>query len=413
MLNLFYDAYTVLNKVYGEKAFIKQALSDTPIEEKNRAATTKICYGVLDKDAELSYYISALAQKTPKLPVRTILKISMYSLKYLGKKDYAVIKNAVELTKKLGKGGASGFVNAFLRKFATADISLPQDGANGISVRYSYPLFATEELIKAYGEERTKSILSAPPPDTTLVFYETEGKTYLDKLGADYEETPFYNVFKVKRFVRNADYDAGVYTFQALGSVAICDVIDPCDRLLDCCAAPGGKSVRLSYKCKEITAFDVHAHRAELIESYKRRMKRDNIVVKTADAKTLDSDFVEKFDAVLCDAPCSGLGVVSENPDIKLNRTAADVENLKKEQLSILLTVCEYVKKGGYLYYSTCSVLPEENAGTVRRFLDKRKDFVIEPINSPLPHENVGGANAFLPDISGGSGFFVAKLKRI
>lgn len=413
MLNLFYDCYTVLNKVYGEKAFIKQALSDTPIEEKNRAATTKICYGVLDKDTELSYYISALAEKTPKLPVRTVLKISMYAIKHLGKKDYAVIKNAVELMKKLGKGGASGFVNAFLRKFAVTDIPLPEGGANGLSVKYSFPLFAVEELIKAYGKDRTERILSAPLPETTLVFYETDGKEYLEKLGADYEETPFDNVFKVKRFVRNADYDAGAYTFQALGSVAICEVVKPCDSLLDCCAAPGGKSVRLSYKCKEITAFDVHPHRAELIESYKRRMKRDNITVKTADAKVFDGSLAEKFDAVLADAPCSGLGVTAENPDIKLNRTAEDVESLKKEQLSILLTVCEYVKKGGYLYYSTCSLLPEENIGTVKRFLSERKDFVTEPIDSPLPHENTDGAISFLPDISGGEGFFVAKLKRL
>ena len=117
MVNYFYDCYSILNKVYSDKSFIKQAINSTFIEEKNRALTIKTCYGVLDKDIELSYYINKLTEKSPKLVIRTILKISMYAIKYLEKKDYAVTKNAVELTKKLGKGGASGFVNAFLRKF--------------------------------------------------------------------------------------------------------------------------------------------------------------------------------------------------------------------------------------------------------------------------------------------------------
>ena len=117
-MNYFYDCYRILNKVYSDKKFIKQAINDEFIEESSRAITIKICYGVLDKDIELSYYIEKLAEKTPKLAVRTILKVAMYAIKYLGKKDYFVVQNSVELTKKLGKGGASGFVNAFLRKFS-------------------------------------------------------------------------------------------------------------------------------------------------------------------------------------------------------------------------------------------------------------------------------------------------------
>ena len=139
MINWFYDCYTVLNKVYSDKSFFKQALANTPIEEKNRALTVKTCYGVLDKDIELSYYISALTDKTPKLAIRTILKISMYAINYLNKAPYAVIDNAVEITKKLGKKGASGFVNAFLRKFSTIKIELPKDKISYLSVKYSYP----------------------------------------------------------------------------------------------------------------------------------------------------------------------------------------------------------------------------------------------------------------------------------
>lgn len=413
MINLFYDCYTVLNRVYGEKAFIKQAISETPIEEKNRSATVKICYGVLERDAELSYYISALTEKSPKLPIRTLLKISMYNVKYLGKKDYAVIKNAVELTKKLGKGGASGFVNAFLRKFVTAKIDFPTEMAEMFSIKYSYPLFAVKELIKTYGETRAEKIISAPHSETTLVFYDADGEKYLTEKGVKYEKTPFNNVFFVKNFVRNADYDDGIYTFQSLGSVAICEAVAPCNKILDCCAAPGGKSVRLSYKCKKVVSWDIHSHRVSLIEAYSRRMKRDNITAQLRDAKVLDESLTEAFDAVICDAPCSGLGVVADNPDIKLNRTKEDVDALNKEQSQILDTVCKYVKKGGYLYYSTCSVLERENDGMIKKFLEKHADFAVEKLECPLPCENRNGAIALLPDSAGGLGFFVAALKKI
>ena len=413
MVNYFYDCYRILTKVYSEKKYIKQAINDEFIEEINRALTVKICYGVLDKDIELSYYIKSFTEKTPKLAVRTILKISMYMIKYLGKKEYFVVENAVELTKKLGKSGASGFVNAFLRKFTVSSVQLPDGLSERLSVQYSYPEFAVEILAEDYGLTRAESILSAQYPDNTLCFYETDGKKYLTEKGISFTETPFYNVFTVKNFSRNSDYDEGVYTYQALGSVAICETVDACENLLDCCAAPGGKSVRLSFKAKNVVSWDIHPHRVKLIEEYARRMKRSNIVAQVRDAAATNEEFLKKFDAVLCDAPCSGFGVVGDNPDIKLNRTEKDVSELTKQQSAILNTVCEYVKTGGYLYYSTCSVFLRENIGIIKDFISRRTDFVIEKIDSPLNHLDIEGTNAFLPDISFGNGFYVAKLKRI
>ena len=413
MVNYFYDCYTILNKVYSQKTYLKQAISSTFIEEKNRALTIKTCYGVLDKDIELSYYISCLAEKSPKLVVRTILKISMYAIKYLEKKEYAVTKNAVELVKKLGKGGMAGFVNAFLRKFIQSNIELPKNEIDFLSVKYSYPSFAVKELLSAYGRDRTEKIISADIPDTCLSFYEINGEEYLRENNVEYQKTPFENVFTVKNFVRNADYDKGIYTYQALGSVAICDVVEPCESLLDCCAAPGGKSVRLSHKCKRVLSWDVHAHRVELINDYKNRMNCENITAENRDAKIFDEQFLERFDAVLVDAPCSGLGVINDNPDIKLNREESDIKSLNKEQLSILKTVSSYVKKGGCLYYSTCSVLDSENIGIINAFMCGIKGFELCDISSRLPYEKKGNAVAFLPDISGGLGFFVAKFKRV
>lgn len=414
MVNCFYDSYTVLNKVYGEKAFFKQALNSTPIEEKNRALTVKLCYGVLDKDIELSYYISVLAPKNPKAAIRTILKIAAYAIKYLNKREYAVIDSAVELTKKLGKTGASGFVNAFLRRFAVEkdDIALPTDRLEYLSVKYSFPPFAVKKLVNDYGEERTIEILSCESDKNCVVFYGEDGEGYLKNFCTEYQKTSYDNVFLTKGFRRNADYDKGVYTFQALGSVAICDSVEKGKNLLDCCAAPGGKSVRLSFKFDNVLSADIHEHRVELINDYCARMKINNVKTVVCDSKVFNPELFERFDAVLCDAPCSGLGVTTENPDIKINRSEQNVEELKKEQIDILNNVKKYVKIGGYLYYSTCSILKEENEGTVLRFLSENPDYVEEKLTSKIESLPCRAGITFLPDKTCGSGFYVCKLKR-
>jgi 16S rRNA (cytosine967-C5)-methyltransferase len=205
MINVFYDSYTILNKVYSEKSFIKQAINDTFIEEKNRAITTKICYGVLDKDIELSYILSSFVDKNPKLVIRTILKIAMYCIKYLEKKEYAVTKNAVELTKKLGKSGASGFVNAFLRKFINTEVKYPEKIDEYLSVKYSYPLFVVKSLLKKYDKDRVEKIISAENKSTCLSFYEIDGEKYLTEKGVEFSKTVFDNVFIAKNFIRNQD----------------------------------------------------------------------------------------------------------------------------------------------------------------------------------------------------------------
>lgn len=413
MVNYFYDCYQILNKVYSEKTYLKQAISNTFIEEKNRALTIKTCYGVLDKDIELSYYIKFLAPKSPKLAVRTIIKVSMYAIKYLNKHDYAVIKNAVELTKKLGKSGASGFVNAFLRKFTSSEIPLPDKKTERLSVEYAYPEFLVKELLSDYGEEKAKSIMGSKNAKTCLSFFDTDGKTYLENLGLKYQTTPYDNVFLLDNFVRNSDYDKGVYTYQAIGSIAICDGVEPCENLLDCCAAPGGKSIRLSYKCKNVYSWDIHPHRVELINEYKNRMNRENVFAFVKDAKEFDASLLGKFDAVLADVPCSGTGVINDNPDMKLNREEDSLKELNKEQLSILKTVSSYVKKGGYLYYSTCSILSCENKRILDAFMSDIKGFEIVKTDSKINAKDVGGTLQFLPDESFGLGFYFAKLKRV
>ena len=415
MINYFYDCYRILGKVYGEGAYLKQAISSVEIEEKNRALTVKTCYGVLDNDIRLSYYIKKLCDKSPKLAIRTILKIAMYDIEFLGKHDYAVIDNAVELTKKLGKSGASGFVNAILRKFVKTEIPLPdkdKDNTEYLSVKYSYPRYAVELLVKDYGEEESEKIMSVTG-GKTFVRFEKDGEKYLDERNVKYEKTCFDNLFICDNFVRNEDYDKGVYTFQSIGSVAICDIVEKGERLLDACSAPGGKSVLLSDKFKEIIACDVHSHRVELIKSYAERMKKKNVFATVTDSAVYNPWFKDAFDAVLCDAPCSSFGVAPDNPDVKIDGKKKDLKEITALQYAILSNVSAYVKIGGFLYYSTCSVFNAENIENVKRFLENNDNFEIVKTDCGLPHKDVEGTMQFLPHISMGQGFYVAKMKRV
>ncbi len=414
MLITLYDSYNVLSKVYSKGSYLKMALNETQIEELNRAKVTKICYGVLDKDITLSYIINSLCDKNPKLAVRTILKISLYMLIYLGKQPYAVTNNAVELLSKLGKGGMKGFVNAILRKFVKNGYELPKNELERLSIKYSYPLFAIKMLKKDYDTETVEKIISYDLSNTFVRFNRGEnGEEYLKNLNINYSKTPFENTFLANGFKMDDGFYLGKYTFQSVGSVAICESVDSGEILLDMCSAPGGKSVYLADKFTKVISTELHTHRAQLITSYASRMNKTNIEVLTKDMTNYYSEFDSKFDAVLLDSPCSGFGVLNENPDIKLNRSEQDINNILLEQQKLLKNASKYVKVGGYLYYSTCSIFSVENYKQIVKFLQENNNYIEEKFSSKLPHITCEKGIQFLPHISLGAGFYVCKLKRI
>jgi len=402
--NPLYDPFLILTKIYSDGALLKQAVADTFIEELNRSRTIKIVYGVIENDIYLSHCIKYYAPKSPKLPIRIILKISLYMLIFMDKQKYMVADNAVELTKKLGKGGVSGFVNAFLRKFNAEDVPTPA-GDEGLSVKYSFPLFAVKKIKADYGA-RCESILAAKTQGVTVRFVRNEEK-YLNR---EHILTPFPHLYIFKNFARDENFFSGDYTFQSIGSVAICAAVEGGESLIDCCSAPGGKAVLLSPKFKKITATELHPHRVKLITQYKERMGADNITEMECDSTVFNSEFEGKFSSALCDVPCSGYGTVCENPDIKLNRKEEDFPALNETQLKILNNCCRYIKDGGSLYYSTCSIFSCENDGVIKKFLAERKDFKVENIDSPLAHEKTKYGLQFLPDTAFGAGFYVCKL---
>ena len=406
MTNPLADPYLILIKIYSDGAYLKEAIASTPIEELHRSRTVKIVYGVLENDLYLNHCIRHYAPKSPKVAVRVVLKIALYMLLFMDKSRYMVTDNAVSLVKKTGKGGVSGFVNAFLRNFKIEDVPMPA-GNEGLSIKYSYPLYAVKRLKTQYGD-RAESILAAKSRGITVRF-ERNALRYSER---EHIDTPFENTYIFPLFNRDQGFFDGEYTFQSVGSIAICHGVESCEKLLDACAAPGGKSVLLAERCKEVTAFELHAHRAKLIEEYAARMGRKNITVFCKDSSVYDEVYKEAFDGVLCDAPCSGMGTVSENPDVKLRRREEDIAALHKIQLSILNTVCRYVKAGGALYYSTCSIFEEENDKTVEEFLKAHGEFCVERTENPLPHEETEYGLQFLPDRAFGAGFYFCKLRK-
>jgi 16S rRNA (cytosine967-C5)-methyltransferase len=316
-----------------------------------------------------------------------------------------VVDSAVELTKKLGKGGAAGFVNGFLRSYKIPP--LPEKADEKLSVECSAPLWLVKKIKRSYKGEAF-DILSAPSHGVCVRFKKNDGE-YLNK---PHEDTPFKGVYIFKNFVRDFGFIAGDYTFQSVGSVAICTAISPCERFLDACAAPGGKSVFLADKCKQVVACELHEHRLELIKSYATRMGANNVVPRLADSTIFIPEYENAFDGVLCDVPCSGTGVINENPDIKLNRKQEDIQELNTVQLAILENCSRYVKDGGKLYYSTCSVLPEENDSIVYAFLQKHPEYVLTIPTSPLNNRQTKFGLQFLPHISKGAGFFLTAFTK-
>lgn len=421
MNNAFLRSYETLRQIYTERTFSSLALNKTLnfCKPQDKALVTKIVYGVLDNDIKLEYIISRFVKKMPKGDTLLFLKIGAYCLAELSLPVYTVVNDVAELSKLSEDRRIVGFVNATLKSIANSIKNFddyPQDEISRLSIKHSYPEWALKKLVKDYGLDAAKQIVCCAADNrTTARFVGDVDADYIStKYGVTAENSPFGDAYYVKGNLTNID---GSFTVQSLSSMAIARICADKlgDSFLDCCSAPGGKSVYVKQLRPDtkVTSCDIHRHRTELIDSYAKRMGVElNICCKDMSEYFLEFD--SAFDVVLCDVPCSGFGVLNNRPDIKLFRENKDISDLMKLQYAILSNCAKYVKVGGYLIYSTCTAFDNENGQNIRKFLKENSNFTYGEIRLPeFPSADGQPYYQFLPHKDGVQGFFVAVLRRM
>lgn len=412
--------YNALHSVFIDKAFSSITINKTLNENRCAAAyITKLFYGVLDKSIQFDYIIRQFTKKRPQTSILIILKMGLYMMRYMDIPNYAAIDKMVNLCKLLGKKGISGFVNAVLRK--SVDYQLPNktemDYITYLSVNYSYPKWAIEKLINQYDKIFAEEFLSADICQLTHI------RANLTKISSE----EFDSEIEAKGYEKKTEFGYYVtrnqlqklkksdYIIQSLSSViAIYSLLSNIviNSALDLCSAPGGKAVLIRQLTgAAVTACDIFPHRAQLIEKYVSDVGISDIRILVNDANDLTLEWIGFFDFVLCDVPCSNFGVIASKPDIVLNKSAEDSLKLKKMQYSILDNAARYVKNGGYLAYSTCTIFKDENEEIIEQFLKNHREFELDKIDNSYSDNN--GMIKIIPQKFNTGAFFAVRMRRI
>ena len=419
-MNYISKSYDILTEVYLRDAYLNVTLAKMLQDDDNdKDKVVKIVYGVLENNVSYDYILQALCTKSPKNSVKILLKIGMYCLDNMDSlPDYAVINNCVEFAKHLKQEKIAGFVNAVLKKFAIKNYDIKtvlKTKEDELAYKYNKPLWLVKKYIKQYPNDYklkldTKKALNEHIRVNTNRMTLYDLKYALRERNTEFFETKYGGMFvKYNDFVKYL-FNQGYITIQSLSSMLVVHGIGlkKTDNLLDVCGAPGGKSVLASELTKgNVMCLDVHPHRVKLIESYKSRM-RSKIKTGVWDATKPYDKYNDLFDAVLCDCPCSGLGVTGKNPDILLRRKESDILEMAKVQKQILEVSKNYVKVGGVLMYSTCTNVLEENSMVVEDFLSRNDNFKLVKI--PIDYVNNGMLQ--LNEQKGLDGFFMARMVR-
>lgn len=410
------------------------------LEKQERAFITRVCEGTLEYRLRLDYILnqySTVPTEKMKPVIRELLRSSVYQMLYMDSvPDSAVCNEAVKLARKKGFYNLTGFVNGVLRKVAReyGSIRFPRKNqpVEYLSVMYSMPVWLVERFLKDYGFEKTEKMLEAflEESPTTIRIREhlVDKQAVLESLKKQkvlVEKAPYIeNAY----YLKNYDYLPALEAFrmgniqvQDVSSMLVAEIADPKegDYVIDLCAAPGGKSLCVADKLKgtgRVDARDLSRTKTDLIRENAIRQNFLNVVVTEKDATELDSESLEKADILLADVPCSGLGVIGRKTDIKYNISQAGILELAALQRKILEQASTYVKPGGTLIYSTCTVTPEENIENVRWFTENYP-YELESLDSYLCEELRGettkeGYLQLLPGMHLCDGFFIARLKR-
>lgn len=411
------------------------AIRRNALEGADRALYTNIVYGTVERRITLEYLLAQLCDRPlAKIDrnVAIILRMSLYQLRYLDRVPaYAVLQEAGELTRRFAAQSAVGFVNAVLREYERrgAEIALPSPQADFeryLSVTYSYPAWFCALLVRCYGKRRAEAILKAFEKNPPLTLFPNLLKTdragllrALRAEGIACEETR-YSPYGV-RLSRHVPIDAITPLAQGLCFVqdeasqlaALALGAAPAQTILDSCACPGGKSFALALLCGDkakIISCDLHENKLSLVRRGAEKLGIASVEAQARDSGAFYPPFENAFDRVLCDVPCSGLGVLSKKPDIR-EKKEEEIERLPAVQRRILENCARYVRPGGELVYSTCTVHPAENEEQIKVFLREHPEFSLQPFM--LGQETVQGMQTLLPDrYAGMDGFFIAKLRK-
>ena len=422
-------ALQIINDVLYKGAFLEESLEilkKSNIDERDYNFIKEITTGVIRNRTYLDYVIkvnSRIKIKRIHKIILSILEMAIYQMYFLDKvPDYSIVDESVNLAKIYGNRGSISFTNGILRSIAKKDP--PQvkieDSIDNLSTFYSHPKFYTEYFYNNCGEEFTKKLLKANnemPPFTirvnTLKTSKSDLMSNLKELGFEIEETVYDNALNIlnpKGVIDTKYFDEGHFYVQDLGSILVASFLNPRENssLLDLCAAPGGKTTHLAdlmNNTGEIMACDKSQGKIKLIQENAKRLGAKNIETRVNDARVLNEDFIDKFDYVLVDAPCSGIGLYRKKPDIKWNKDLEDIKSLAEIQFEILDKAKDYVKDGGELLYSTCSLSKIENEDVINKFLENNKNFKIKKLRDREVLK-------LFPSTDGSDGFSISLMEK-
>lgn len=416
---------------------LKKQLSAAELSGRDAALATQLCFGVLQNQMLLDFYLSKFSNiplKRMEGKVVQTLRLGAYQMLFLTRIPHsAAVNSAVALVKAHCKNPrAAGMVNGILRSMERSLQNMPVipqgDPVAYLSTLYSHPEWLVKEFILSLGEEETAQLLAAdnsqPPTAVMVNTTRTTAETLKAMLEADHVEAEPHpwleNCLLLSRtgdLERLEAFQQGLFYVQDPASrlSVLAAGAKPGMRVLDCCAAPGGKSFAAAIAMEnqgEIVSCDLHPHKKKLIQAGADRLGLTIITPKTADGKVFRPEWERAFDLVLVDAPCSGLGVIRKKPDIRY-KDPAPLADLPAVQLDILRNAARYVRPGGTLMYSTCTLLYRENGEVVETFLAENKAYKAEAFTLPGPVGLVqSGSVTLWPHRHGTDGFFISKMRR-
>ena len=428
-------AYEVLFTIIQEDGYsnitLNKYFNQYKVEEQDKRFISEVVYGTIKNKLYLEHILKSYSKGRVKPKVKIILLMSIYQLLYMDKTpNFAIIDEAVKLSKKIAGNITGKFVNGILRNIERNAKNLElkyKNETEQFCVENSCPEELFDILNKQYGKEKAQSIVvSFNQKSKNSIRYnplKTTKSDLIEKLGSAVSESEICedSLILNKLNIDNSLFSNGYYIIQDEASALVASSIGlPVDKeykILDTCAAPGGKSLHIASKYfnSSLVSCDKYIHKLKLIEDNTAKLGISNIEIKEQDATINNSSFNDKFDIVICDVPCSGIGVIKNKPEIKYKITNSHVEEISKLQYQILNNSKKYVKNDGILMYSTCTIDKRENIENINKFLKENENFRLENISldNSIVKARKNGVLEILPDEYSCDGFFIAKLRKM